>query len=129
MSSNHPGLHQAWLQVTPRVIPRVIPRVTPQVTPWVTPLVTHLCKHLLVLILQVQGVDIQVVFVDSEGVTVFCNFWDKLLHFNCNVLTALLKRFYRNVRSCETICKRIRTEKIRSTRKAFWTGEISLPNL
>lgn len=63
----------------------------------------HLCKHFLVLILQMQGVDIKVVFVDSEGITVFCNFWDKLLHFNCNVLTALLKRLYRNIRSCDTI--------------------------
>lgn len=68
--------------------------------------VTHLCKHLLVLILQMQGVDIEMVFVDGEGITVFSDFWDKLFHFNRNVLTALLKRLYRNVRSCHTIWKR-----------------------
>lgn len=80
--------------------------VSPQTTPSpaaVALQVAHLCEHLLVLILQMQGVDIEVVFVDSERITVFCNFWDKFLHFNCNVLTALLKGLYRNVRSCDTI--------------------------
>lgn len=46
MSSNHPGLHQAWLQVTPRVVPRVTPQVTPQATsPGHSPLQTPSGSH------------------------------------------------------------------------------------
>lgn len=54
-------------------------------------LLPHLCEGLLVVVLQLQGIDIQVVLEDSEGVVVLGLLREKLLYLHRDPLTLLLK--------------------------------------
>lgn len=66
---------------------------------------THFGKCFLAVIFQMQGVDIQLVFVDGERVAILGNLRNKFFHLNSNAisLVLLLKGLYGDVRGGDTV--------------------------